>query len=154
MDDAIDKIRQQRPGCVLSKRDFTDAYRHIPVAKNDWWTLGFEWAGCYWFERFLPFGLRTSAFLFDLFAKGVNWIMLQQFKDVFHYLDDFLSIAPDCDTADRFNKYFDSVCDDLGIAINHDKDATGTTVDFLGIELDTIRMQARLPEDKLQEAKL
>ena len=27
-------------------------------------------------ERFLPFGLRTSPFLFDIFAKGLNWMMI------------------------------------------------------------------------------
>lgn len=39
------------------------------------------------------------------------------------------------------------------MAINHDKDCIGTTVEFLSIELDTILMQARLPDEKLQETK-
>lgn len=153
VDNAISRIRRLGPGCVLSKRDLTDAYRHIPVAKSDWWALGFEWAGSYWFERFLPFGLRTAAFIFDLFAKGVNWIMLQKFNDVLHYLDDFLSISPTSEIADEFNRDFIKICKELGMAINHDKDLTGTSLEFLGIELDTIQMQARLSSEKLEEAK-
>lgn len=44
-------------------------------------------------ERSLPFGSRTSPFLFDLFGKAVNGIMLQKFKDILQHLDDFLSIS-------------------------------------------------------------
>lgn len=42
-------------------------------------------------DRFLPFGLRTSPFLFDLFAKGIHCIMaaLLSWGLIFHYLDDF-----------------------------------------------------------------
>lgn len=152
VDEAIRRIQRLGPGCMLVKRDFTDAYRHIPVAKSDWWKLGFEWDGTYWFERFLPFGLRTSAFLFDLFAKGVNWIMLQKFNDVIHYLDDFLSILPTAKDATEFDRDYAEVCKELGFVINHSKSLTGTTVEFLGIELDTIRMEARLSETRLQEA--
>lgn len=135
------------------KKDLADAFRHIPVAKSDWWKLGFEWMGVYWFERFLPFGLRTSPFLFDLFAKALNWIMLRTFNDVIHYLDDFLGIFEDLDAADKFSVIFSKVCNDLGLVINFQKDLSGTAIEFLGIVLDTVRMQARLSDEKLQKAK-
>ena len=71
-------------------------------------------------ERFLPFGLRTSPFLFDIFAKCLNWMMIN--------------------------------CSDLGLKINDKKNRQCTVVEFLGIELDTHLMQARLPAEKLQKA--
>ena len=154
VDNAISTIKRLGPGCILSKRDFTDAYHHIPVAKNDWWTLGFEWAEEYWCEHFLPFGLRTAVFIFDLFAKGVNWIMLQKYNDVLHYLDDFLSISPNVIIANEFSHDFAIICDELEFTINHEKDVTSTTVEFLGIKLDTILMQARLSNNRLAETKL
>ena len=43
-------------------------------------------------EMFLPFGLRTSSFLFDMFAKSPNWMLLKCGHDTTHYLDDFLEI--------------------------------------------------------------
>ena len=49
-------------------------------------------------------------------------------------------------------KTFDSLCETLGLKVNRNKDKLHTVVDFLGIELDTVLMQARLPEDKLQKA--
>ena len=72
-DEAVDALLQQGPGALLVKRDLKDAFRHVPVASSDQWLLGFFCDDFYWLERFLPFGLRTSPFLFDLFAKGVNW---------------------------------------------------------------------------------
>ena len=152
-DDAVAKIRQQGKGCILVKRDFSDAFRHIPVAKSDWWLLGFQWDNVYWMERFLPFGLRTSPFLFDLFAKGINWMCLQNQHDVLHYLDDFLAVCRTNPEAEAFTRYFFDLCKDLGIAVNEKKNKTGHVIDFLGIELDTMLMEARLPPDKLQKAK-
>lgn len=72
---------------------------------------------------------------------------------VLHYLDDFFDIlSPEAD-AEAYGRDFDAVCIDLGLIVNHDKDITGTTADFLGIELDSIRMLARLPPDKLARAR-
>ena len=39
------------------------------------------------------------------------------------------------------------------MVVNHSKDIIGTKADFLGIELDSILMQARLPPDKLARAR-
>ena len=41
----------------------------------------------------------------------------------------------------------------VGLKINEKKNKQGTVVEFLGIELDTHLMQARLPAEKLQKAK-
>ena len=153
IDDAIAKIRYHGQGCVLVKRDFADAFRHIPVAKGDQWLLGFVWNGIFWAELFLPFGLRTSPFLFDLFAKGLNWMLIRAGYDVMHYLDDFLGIFDNWTSALRYSHDFGNICNDLGLLIKAEKDRIGHILDFLGIELDTILMQARLPEDKLQKAK-
>ena len=37
--------------------------------------------------------------------------------------------------------------------VNSKKDVTGTTAEFLEIEIDTIKMEARLSEEKLRRAK-
>ena len=151
-DDAIEKIRTHGRGCTLVKRDFADAFRHIPVAKSDWWLLGMQWGNEHWLEKFLPFGLRTSAYLFDLFAKAVNWIAIEEGHDVLHYLDDFLAVEDDPSSAKVFSAFFDALCEELGINVAITKNQCGTTVDFLGITLDTLLMEARLPPDKLQKA--
>lgn len=72
VDEAIAAVLVVGRGARLVKRDLADAFWHIPVAESDWWLLFFMWEEEYFFERFLPFGLRTSPYLFDLFAKGLN----------------------------------------------------------------------------------
>ena len=154
-DDAVDALLQQGKGAILVKRDLKDAFRHVPVATSDQWLLGFECDGSYWKERYLPFGLRTSPFLFDLFARALNWIMIAVlfWSWVLHYLDDFFAILPPQANAEAYCHDFDTICSQLGLQVNHSKDAMGTTADFLGIELDSMLMQARLPPDKLARAR-
>lgn len=154
-DDAVDALLATGPGAQFVKRDLKDAFRHIPVATSDQWLLGFECDGRYWIERYLPFGLRTAPFLFDLFAKALNWILIAvlYWSIVLHYLDDFFAILPPHADANAYVDQFDQVCMDLGLTVNHSKDAMGTIADFLGIELNSSLMQARLPPDKLARAR-
>lgn len=152
-DKAIEAVLRCGPGAVMIKKDLADAFRHIPVAEADWWLLGFHWNGSYWIDRFLPFGLRTSPMIFDLFAKGLHWILLYLgWRELLHYLDDFWSIYPNWSAATAHASEFDLICSDLGFSVQAKKDKIGTIVDFLGIELDTIAMEARLSPEKLQRA--
>ena len=137
------------------KRDLKDAFRHIPVASSDHWLLGFFCDSRYWMERYLPLGLYTSPFVFDLFAKALHWILagVLMWTRVLHYLDDFFAILSSNDDPHAYAAQFDQVCSDLGLSVNHTKDVMGNIAHFLGIEFDSIRMRARLPPDKLARAR-
>ena len=74
-DEAVGMVAAAGQGAILIKRYLADAFRHIPVAPDDHWLLGFCWDGTYWTDSFLPFGLRTSPFIFDLFAKGLHFLL-------------------------------------------------------------------------------
>ena len=106
-------------------------------------------------ERYLLFGLRISPFLFNLFARALNWIMIAVlgWSLVLYYLDDFFAILPLQADAEAYCYDFDTVYSQLGLVVNHTKDAMGTKADFLGIELDSLLMQARLPPNKLARAR-
>ena len=153
IDEAIELVIKIGRGAILIKKDLADAFRHILVAESDWWLLGFAWEGVYFVERFLSFGLRTLPYLFDLFAKGLNWILLKAEWEALHYLDNFLSVVEDNAQADRYEKCFSALCQKLGFNINKSKTIRGTRAKFLGIEIDTLAMEARLPVDKLTKAK-
>lgn len=154
-DDALDALITQGRGAMLVKRDLQDAFRHMPVARSDWWLLGFYWDDHYYFDRFLPFGLRTSPFLFDLLAKALHWILMATFhwSIILHYLDDFFAILDPDDDAARYQSDFDTLCLELGIKVNIKKNVCSTTAEFLGIELDSMKMEARLPANKLAKAR-
>ena len=72
---------------------------------------------------------------------------------ILHYLDDFFAILPPQANAEAYYHDFDLICSQLGLVVNYSKDAMGTKADFLGIELDSILMQARLPPNKLERAR-
>ena len=71
-----------------------------------------------------------------------------------HYLDDFITfLSPNVDPV-SYKDYFDFLCKTLGISNNEKKKRQGKVVVFLGIELDSLLMEARLSVDKLDKAKL
>ncbi len=137
------------------KRDLAEAFRHIQVSEADWWLFGFSWDDNHYHEQYLPFGLRTAPFVFDLFAKGLNWILIDAGWQTIHYLNDFLAILegdPNIDD-DKYELFFYYMCNQLSLSINIKKNARGKLAEVLSIELDTVRMEARLPLDKLFKAK-
>ena len=127
-DEAVEALQQQGQGAQLVKRDLKDAFRHIPVASSDQWLLGFYCNGRYWMERYLPFGLRTSLFTFDLFAKALHWVLAAVLMRtmILHYLDNFFAILSTKDDPIAYADQFDQLHSDLGLSINHTKDVIGT----------------------------
>ena len=58
-------VRSIGRGCFLVKLDVEAAYKQIPVRREDWPLLGFQWEGKYYYERVLPFGLKSSCRLWN-----------------------------------------------------------------------------------------
>lgn len=75
-DDAVEMLLKVGSGAIFVKQDLADAFRHISVSASDWWLLGFLWYDYYMFKRFLPFGLCTSPFILDFFAKSIHWLLM------------------------------------------------------------------------------
>ena len=74
---------------------------------------------------------------------------------IFHYLDDFIVIAPqqpsECQQAVTT---LDSVCSQLGVPMaSHKRDGPTTCLIFLGIQVDTVTRELRLPEEKLHRLR-
>ena len=143
-------------GCLFIKRDIKDAFRMIPVAPHQYWLLGFNWEGQFFTETCLPFGLRTAPFIFNLFAEAFHWILqaVLHWDLLAHYLDDFIRVIPKSSAVclAQMNLNYIELTDMLGIPRNDAKDSEGTVVEILGIELDTTKLEARLPIEKLERA--
>ena len=147
LDDAIKLIAAAGQYSTLRKRDLKDAFRMIPISPYDYWLFLFEWNNALYVDICLPFGLRTSPFIFNLFAEGLHWILEHVFhRQLVHYLDDFLLVN------DPDPEFFGQLASYLGLYEKVSKRADGYRADFLGIELDTEMMQARLPPDKQARA--
>ena len=140
----------------MAKIDIESAYRLIPVHPMDRNLQAVEWEGKVYVDPMLPFGLHSAPKLFNAVADGLEWYLRRRgIQHVFHYLDDFIIVAPpaspDCAIAlDILNES----CAYLGLPIaEHKRDGPTTCLTFLGIEVDTMASQLRLPTDKLQRLK-
>ena len=158
VDNAISLILQHGPRAYLSKVDVKSAFRTCPVRREDWPLLGIEWGGKFYFERVLPFGLRSSPFIFNTVADAVEWILRHKLSipALLHYLDDFLNVC--LDSFSLASKQLDIILAAfryLGVPLAVEKiEGPSQVLIFLGIVLDTIRGEARLPADKLADLRL
>jgi len=136
----------------MAKSDIKSAFRLIPIHPSDYTKLGFMYNGFYYYDRCLAQGCSSSCRIFERFATALEWILKNKFavKHSCHVLDDFLFLAlayPECK---EFLEAWKKLCKILNIPL-----AIAKTFDpaqimiFLGIELSTIDMTAKLPLDKL-----
>lgn len=99
------------------------------------------------------FGSRSSPKIFDSLSEAICWILANNYniQNVLHLLDDFLTIdSPDL-LADRTMAILTLVFNKLGIPLSTHKTAGPSTVlEYLGIILDSFRMEARLPLEKVR----
>ena len=102
----------------------------------------------------LPFRLRSAPFIFNQYAEALEWILRHNYltPNIIHYLDDFLIMgkpsSAECEIALQKMLH---ICKQLGFPIAERKTEGPTTVIiFLGILLDTVKMELRLPRDKLE----
>ncbi|XP_044179321.1 uncharacterized protein LOC122960856 [Acropora millepora] len=143
-------------GSYMSKTDIKSAFRIIPIHPEDYHLLGMKWNNSYFFDRCLPMGCSSSCAIFEAFSTSLEWLAKHFLgaSGVLHILDDFLFIAESESKCRSDLSKFLSLCDYLGVPIAHEKtEGPVTALKFAGITLDTINMEARLPEDKLQKCK-
>ena len=101
-------------------------------------------------------GLKSSCAIFEKFSTSLEWLAVHHLKvsAVLHILDDFLFIAHSHDKCKADLGNFLSMCDLLGVPIAHEKTLGPlTTLKFAGIELDSVRQEARLPSEKIHKCR-
>ena len=146
----------------MGKTDIESAFLLIPVHPNDWELLGMFWNGQYYFDKVLPFGLRSAPYIFNQSSDAIEWILLNKCSISFvcHILDDFFIVEPPF-----YTPPLDSLCQaslssmiftfkNLNIPISAAKtEGPSQIIQFMGIILDSGKMEGRLPEDKVERIK-
>ncbi|XP_048251513.1 uncharacterized protein LOC125379287 [Haliotis rufescens] len=155
-DEATHMVLQLGKGALLAKFDIQSAFRIIPVHPSDFELLGIRFEGEFYFDKCLPFGCSISCAIFETFSTFLQWCMQSHLptRPIMHYLDDFLTggTAGTSHCSDNLNGCVNTL-EQLGVPIAHDKTVGPTTkLTFLGLEIDTIAMQIRIPEPKIKEA--
>jgi hypothetical protein len=156
IDDAVTEIRKLGRGCFLAKTDIANAFRIVPLHPSEYPLLGFTWEGKFYFDRCLPMGCSSSCKIFEALSSALHWIAENRLgiPNIVHVLDDFLILDRNGRGCGHKLKHFTDMCATIGIPIAPDKThAPDTTMTFLGYELDTRKMEVRLPTEKLDQCQ-
>ena len=142
---------------MLAKIDIEHAYQNISIHLSDRRLLGMEWNGALYVDTVLPFGLRSTSKIFSAVADALERITLQEGVSILlHYLDDFLTMGRELllECWNNLEKLV-QLCQRLGLPLKWQKlECPATILVFLGILLDTQKMEMHLPEEKLRELRL
>ena len=156
VDDAIRILKSLGPGSFMAKTDVKSAFRLIPVHPEDCHLLGIYWQQQYYVDLYLPFGLRSAPFLFNQLSDALEWVLKHNYglQHVLHILDDFFTAEPSrlqcLSSFSKLLRFFMSV---KAPVVASKTLGPSQVLEFMGIELDSTRMEAMLPEDKLQCAR-
>ena len=128
----------------------------LPIHPDDRWLLGMRWEGSVFVDTALPFGLWSAPKIFTAVADALKWIVkCEGVSLVIHYLDDFLlasspgSLQCPCDLNTLLSSF-----SRLGVSVATQKlEGPTTCLTFLGIEINTMALQLRLPQVKLVELR-
>ena len=152
VDQAVSMVASLGVGAQMAKLDLCSAYRMVPVHPTDQQLLGIEWEGVSYCDLALPFGLRSAPLIFTAVADALAWALWSRgVKSCLHYLDDFFFCGPpatrDCAAA---LEVAIPTCLELGLPVAPEKvEGPSSTLTFLGIEIDSVAREIRLPRSKL-----
>lgn len=161
VDNAVREVKRYGVNTLMCKVDLADAYKQVIVRPEDWRLLGSTWQDEkgnieYYVDHVLPFGMRSSAKIFDNIASGLEFCMLLGgATNVCHYLDDFYSAGGATSEECKINlETMLRVCQETGVKVNMDKVVGPTTVlEFLGVIIDSEKMELRMSEDRMLAVK-
>lgn len=148
---AIALIRKAGHGAWLSKSDITSAFKVMPICLEFWHFFGTFWKGAFYFVVRLTFGCRSIPKIFDSLSEALCWILINNHRlpYVLHLLDNFLIVTPASAPPHSGLSTLVKVFSELGIPLSKEKTlGPCSSIEFLGITLDSVIFQAFLPPGK------
>ena len=151
-DDALQRLF---PGAWLAKVDLSAAFLHVRIDPRYRRILGFQWGGkFYQFTRMMIFGLSTAPAIWQYSMDRVCDYLRSLGLNVIVYLDDFLLISDSRSSYESQLATMFSELASLGLTVNHKKTlGPAQSIHYLGLEIDSIKMQLRVPEYKLLQVR-
>ena len=154
LDNAGSVLKTLGKGTLLLKFDVVAAYKQIRLIIDDWCLQGetYEVDGvqCFDISTAANFGAKSSGFIWEEYGGGFEFAIRwsTSASAVLRYVDDFLTmISPAIpDPIPDLRSQIQSLADSMGIGL--DKFASGTSLEFLGIIVDTEAMCFRIPQNK------
>ena len=156
LDDVTNVLQQ---GCYMSVVDIKAAYRSVNVFPDHRGCQGFLWeidgVQRHLVDNCLCFGLKCAPYIFSRLSEFVVRAMRRRgYSKVFSYLDDFIVVGDTYEECQTGALALIEFLRDLGFFIAWKKVVTPSAqVTYLGIEIDSVKMQVSLPKVKLDKLK-
>ncbi|KAL0195088.1 hypothetical protein M9458_008660, partial [Cirrhinus mrigala] len=130
--------------------DLKDAYFHVSILPRHRPFLWFAFEGRAYQYKVLPFGLSPR--VFTKLAEGALAPLWGQGIRILNYLDDWLIIAHSRDLLCRHRDLVLRHLSHLGLRVSWEKSKLSPvqSISFLGMELDSVNMTARLTNERVQ----
>ena len=147
-------------GCWIWKRDMARYFLQIPLDPAEYPLVAFVWRAELFFFLKLMFGLRNSGYNAQRISEAIAWIHqrlgletdLETLFNSLVYVDDFGGCEETEDRAKQSSEALHDLLKDLGLEESLKKEhKPSTSMPFLGVNFDTVRLEMSIPPDKLAE---
>ena len=149
-------------GCYIWKRDLSRYYLQLPLDPTEYPLVCFVWRNLLFFFCALMFGLRHAGLQGQKVTTAVTWIHRrlgletdsQEPFNSLNYSDDIGGCEHTLERATESYNALGLLLADLGLVESTSKaHPPATAMPYLGIMFDTVRMQMRIPPEKLAEVR-
>ena len=140
-----------KQGDWLAKIDLKDAYLSVPIHADHQKFLAFSLDGKNFAFQKLPFGLSPAPRIFTKLIRPVARYLRSFGIRLIVYLDDWLLFGQSIDETLRAVVLTTQILQKLGFTINWEKSIVDpvTTIEFLGLTIDSIASLCSIPERKI-----
>ena len=145
------KDKQHSETILLFKIDLSRYFRQVPICPSDYSLIGMRWRGLLWFDKFLPMGLKSAAYIAQRISNSITHIHVKNGYWVINYLDDFGSAETEDLAWTSFNTLRNTL-KEIGAVEAENKAVLPTTrLEFLGTTVDTVKMTIEVSPHRMIE---
>ena len=149
-------------GCFMWKRDLSSFFLQIPLDPVDYSKVSFIWRSFLFFFTALMFGLRHSGYQGQRVTTAVTSIhqrmgletVEEKMYQSINYSDDIGGCEETKEKAESSSNVLSNLLEDLGLMESLDKyHPPSTSMPYLGVQFDSVKLEMRVPPDKLSEVR-
>ena len=140
----------------MIKVDLKDAYQCVPIHQTDRQFMRLRWKGKLYQFTCLPFGLASGPRQFTRLMKPIVTELRKLGVRLLIYLDDILLFNQNPSQLVTDMNSLTHLLTNLGLVLNTKKSVMTPSrkMEFLGMEIDSAKMELSLPQDKLDNIRI
>ena len=139
----------------MTKIDLSDFYMHLPIAEHDRKYFRFMFNGIKYECTGMPFGLAPAPRIATKFLQPAIKYLRRRGIRCTVYIDDIIILARSREQSIRHTQVAVDLLHKLGFGIHPDKlqAEPRQSVEFLGFQVNSVKMQFRVPREKVRDLR-